>query len=138
MTTKSDTANKTAASGPKTSWNGALPLETIAEESRASFNSMVEASTIAAKGYGAVGSAWFDFAKEAMAAQAGAAEALMGARSWAELTDAQTGAAKGAFERTMAAGNRIADVTVKTTGDAMEPIRARAEDLVERYGKPAV
>ena len=138
MTTKSDTANKTSASGPKTSWNGALPLETIAEESRASFDSMVEASTIAAKGYGAVGSAWFDFAKEAMAAQAGAAEALMGARSWAELTDAQTGAAKGAFERTMAAGNRIADMTVKTTGDAMEPIRARSEDLVERYGKSAV
>ena len=138
MTTKSDTASKAAASGPKTLWNGALPFETIAEESRASFDSVVEASTIAAKGYSAIGSAWFDFAKEAMAAQAGAAEALTSARSWAELTDAQTGAAKGAFERTMAAGNRIADMTVKSAGDAMEPIRARAEDLVERYGKPAV
>ena len=138
MTTKSDTASKASASGPKTSWNGALPFETITEESRASFDSVVEASTIAAKGYGAIGSAWFDFAKEAMAAQAGAAEALMSARNWAELTEAQSGASKGAFERTMAAGNRIADVTVKTAGDAMEPIRARAEDLVERYGKPIV
>lgn len=138
MTTKSDTASKTAASGPETLSNGALPFETIAEESRASFDSVVEASTIAAKGYSAIGSAWFDFAKEAMAAQASAAEALTSARSWAELTDAQTGAAKGAFERTMAAGNRIADMTVKSAGDAMEPIRARAEDLVERYGKPAV
>ena len=73
-----------------------------------------------------------------MAAQAGAAEALMGVRSWAELTDAQTAQAKGTFERTMAASNRIADMTVKTAGDAMEPIRARAEDLVERYGKAAV
>ena len=136
MTTKSDTASKTAASGPKTPWNGALPLETIAEDSRASFDSMVEASTIAAKGYGAIGTAWFDFAKEAMAAQAGAAEAIMGARSWAELTDAQTVQAKGAFERSMAAGNRIADMTVKTTGEAMEPIRARTEDLVERYARP--
>ena len=137
MTTKSDTASKAASSGPKSPWNGALPFETIAEESRASFDSVVEASTIAAKGYGAIGTAWFDFAKEAMAAQAGAAEALMGARSWAELTEAQTGTAKGAFERTMAAGNRIADMTVKIAGDAMEPIRARADDLVERYGKPA-
>ena len=138
MTTKSDAASKAAASGHKTAWNGAMPFETIAEESRASFDSVVEASTIAAKGYGAIGSAWFDFAKEAMAAQVGAAEALMGARTWAELTDAQSGASKGAFERTMAAGNRIADMMVKTAGDAMEPIRARAEDLVERYGKPAV
>ena len=138
MTTKTDTASKAAAANSKTPWNGALPFETIAEESRASFDSVVEASTIAAKGYGAIGTAWFDFAKEAMAAQAGATEALMGARSWAELTDAQSGAAKGAFERTMAAGNRIADMTVKNAGDAMEPIRARAEDLVERYGKPAV
>ncbi len=138
MTTKSETASKATASGPKTPWNGALPFETIAEESRASFGSVVEASTIAAKGYGAIGNAWFDFAKEAMAAQAGVAEALMGARSWAELTEAQTGAAKGAFERTMTAGNRIADMTVKTAGDAMEPIRARAEDVVERYGKSAV
>jgi len=137
MTTKSDAANKAASSGPKTPWNGAMPFETIAEESRASFDSVVEASTIAAKGYGSIGSAWFDFAKEAMAAQASAAEALMGARSWAELTEAQTGTAKGAFERTMTAGNRIADMTVKTAGDSMEPIRARAEDLVERYGKPA-
>ena len=137
MTTKSDTTSKAGATGPKAPWNGALPFETIAEESRASFVSVVEASTIAAKGYGAIGSAWFDFAKEAMAAQAGAAEALMGARSWAELTDAQTVQAKSAFERTMAAGNRIADMTVKTAGDTMEPIRARAENLVERYGKPA-
>ena len=137
MTTKTHTTSKATASGPKTAWNGALPLETIAEESRASFDSMVQASTIAAQGYGAIGSAWFDFAKEAMAAQAGATEALMGARSWAELSDAQTVQAKGAFERTMAAGNRIADMTVKTAGDAMEPIRARAEDLVERYARPA-
>ena len=36
----------------------------------------------------------------------------------------------------MAAGQRINDMTVRTAGDAMEPIRARAEDLVERYGKP--
>jgi len=138
MTTKTDTASKATASGPKSPWNGALPFETIAEESRASFDSVIEASTIAVKGYGAIGSAWFDFAKEAMAAQAGAAEALMGARSWAEFTDTQTGHAKGAFERTMVAGNQIADMTVKTAGDAVEPIRARAENLVERYGKPAV
>ena len=134
MTTKSDTASKAAANS-KTAWNGAFSFDTMADEGRASLDSFVQASTIAAKGYGAIGSAWFDFAKEAMAAQTDAAEALMGARSWAELTDAQTGTAKGAFERTMAAGNRIADVTVKTTGDAIEPIRARAEDLVERYGK---
>ena len=138
MTAKTDTTSKSAANGTKSPWNGALPLETIAEESRASFDSMVQASTIAAKGYGAIGNAWFDFAKEAMAAQAGATEALMGARSWAELTDAQTVQAKGAFERTMAAGNRIADMTVKSAGDAMEPIRARTEDLVGRYGRPAV
>ena len=137
MTTKSDTTSKTAASGPKSPWNGTPSFEAIAEEGRASFVSVVEASTIAAKGYGAIGNAWFDFAKEAMAAQVGAAEAIMGARSWAELTDAQTVQAKGAFERSMAAGNRIADMTVKTGGEAMEPIRARTEDLVERYAKPA-
>ncbi len=136
MTAKTDAASKATANS-KTAWNGAFSFDTMADEGRASLDSFVQASTIAAKGYGAIGSAWFDFAKEAMAAQTDAAEALMGARSWAELTDAQTGTAKGAFERTMAAGNRIADVTVKTTGDAMEPIRARAEDLVERYGKPA-
>ncbi len=136
MTTKTDAASKAAANA-KTAWNGAFSFDTMADEGRASLDSFVQASTIAAKGYGAIGSAWFDFAKEAMAAQTDTAEALMGARSWAELTEAQTGAAKGAFERTMAAGNRIADVTVKSTGDAMEPIRARAEDLVERYGKPA-
>ena len=38
----------------------------------------------------------------------------------------------------MAAGNlHLADMTVKTAGEAMEPIRARTDDLVERYGKPA-
>ena len=137
MTSKSDTAAKAAAS-KTTPGNGTFSFETMAEEGRASLDSMVQATTIAARGYGAIGSAWFDFAREAMAAQAGAAEALMGARSWAELSEAQTGHAKGAFERTMAAGNRIADMTVKTAGEAMEPIRARAEDLVERYGKPAI
>ncbi len=135
MTTKTDTASKATANA-KTPWNGAFSFDTMADEGRASLDSLVQASTVASKGYGAIGSAWFDFAKEAMAAQADAAEALMGARSWAELTEAQTGAAKGSFERTMAAGNRIADMSVKTAGDAMEPIRARAEDLVERYGKP--
>ena len=64
MTTKSDTADK-AAPGPKTSWNGAFSPEIIAQEGRASLDSVVEASTIAIKGYGAIGGAWFDFAKEA-------------------------------------------------------------------------
>ena len=136
MTTKSDTTSKAAANGPKTPWNGAPSFETIAQEGRASFDSVVEATSIATKGYGAIGGAWFDFAKEAMAAQAGAAKALMGARSWSELTDLQSGQAKTAFERTMAAGQRINDMTVRTAGDAMGPIRARGEDLVERYGKP--
>ena len=77
MTTKSDTTSKAAANGPKTPWNGAPSFETIAQEGRASFDSVVEATSIATKGYGAIGGAWFDFAKEAMAAQAGAAEALM-------------------------------------------------------------
>ncbi len=138
MTTKSDTTSKAGASGPKSPWNGASALETIADESRANFDSVAAASAIAAQGYGAIGSAWFDFAKEAMAAQAGAAEALMGARSWAELSEAQAGQAKDALDRTMAAGNRIADMTVKTTGEAMAPIRARAEELAQRYGTPAV
>ena len=137
MTTKTDTAGK-AAPGRKTPWNDSLSFETIAQESRANLDSVVEASTIVAKGYGAIGSAWLDFATETMAAQTGAAEALMGARSWTELTDAQAGHAKSAFERTVAAGNRIADMTVKTSGEAMEPIRTRAEDLVERYGRPAL
>ena len=137
MTAKTDTTSKTAANGAKTPWNGAFSFDSMADEGRASLDSFVQASTIATKGYGAIGSAWLDFAKEAMAAQVGAAEAIMGARSWTELTDAQTAQTKGAFERTMAAGNRIADMTVKTTGDAMQPIRARTEDLVERYGKPA-
>ncbi|MDE0049209.1 MAG: phasin family protein [Rhodospirillales bacterium] len=138
MTVKTDAASKAAAADPKTPWNGEFSFDTMADEGRASLQSFVQASTIAAKGYGAIGNAWFDFAKETMAAQAGAAEAIMGARSWAELTDAQTVQAKGAFERTLAAGNRIADMTVKTTGEAMEPIRARTEDLVGRYAKPAV
>ena len=33
MTTKSDTTSKAGATGPKAPWNGALPFETIAEES---------------------------------------------------------------------------------------------------------
>lgn len=138
MTSKASSTAKTAASATSTPWNGAFSFETMAQEGRASLDSMVEATTIATKGYGAIGSAWFDFAKEAMATQTGVAEALMGARSWTELSEAQAGHARGAFARTMAAGNRIADMTVKTTGEAMEPIRARAEDLVERYGKPAI
>ena len=138
MTAKTDTASKAAAANPKTPWNGAFSFDTMTDEGRASFQSFVQASTIAAKGYGAIGNAWFDFAKETMAAQACAAEAIMGARSWSELTDAQTVQAKGAFERTLAASNHIADMTVKTTGEAMEPIRARTEDLVGRYAKPAV
>ena len=110
----------------------------MADEGRASLDSFVQASTIAAKGYGAIGSAWFGFAKEAMAAQTDAAEALMGARSWTELTEAPDPALRRApSSARWLRGNRIADMTVKTTGDAMEPIRARAEDLVERYGKPA-
>ena len=136
MTAKTDTTSK--AADPKTPWNGEFSFDTMADEGRASFQSFVQASTIAAKGYGAIGNAGFDFAKETMAAQAGAAEAIMGARSWSELTDAQTVQAKGTFERTLAAGNHIADMTVKTTGEAMEPIRARTEDLGGRYAKPAV
>ncbi len=138
MTTKSKTTGETAANGGRDRWNGAPSYETIAAEGRENFDSFVEASTIATKGYGAISDAWFAFAKGAMEAHVEASKALMGARSWTELTDAQAGHAKTSFERTVTAGNRIVEMSVKTAGDAVEPIRARAETLVERYAKPAL
>ena len=135
---KSKTTGETAANGGRDRWNGAPSFETIAAESRENFDSFVAASTIATRGCGTIGNAWLAFAKDALEAHVEATRALMGARSWAELTDAQAGHAKTSFERTVTAGNRIVEMTAKTAGDAVEPIRARAESLVERYARPAL
>ena len=69
MATKSDTTSKGAANGTKTPWNGAFSFDSMADEGRASLDSMVKASAIAAKGYGEIGNAFIDvFEEEPLAA----------------------------------------------------------------------
>jgi phasin family protein len=137
MTTKSKNTNETMANGWTNGWNGKAPFEAMAAEGRETFESFVKASTIATQGYGAIAEAWLSLAKGAMEANAEATKALMGARNWSDLTDAQTDHMKTSFDRTVAESGRIGEMAVKTSNEAIAPIRARFETAVERFTKQA-
>lgn len=118
--------------------NGAkVPFDAVAAAGRQNFESLVTASNIMTKGYGDIGRAWFEFAKLSMEQGAETAKAVMGAKSIDEVMALQTGFAKTSLDRYVSESNRLAEMSIKTTSEAMAPLTESVESAVGKFSKAA-
>ena len=90
-----------------------------------------------ARGFGKVNQAWFEFAQSALARNGTAAEAILSAKNAANAMELQADWARSAFDNYVSESSRISEMAVKTANEAITPIRARVDGVVEKYSRSA-
>jgi phasin family protein len=103
---------------------------------RANLDAVIQANTVAAKGFEEISRAWFAFAQGTVEQSVSATKALMSAKSLREVVDLQNDYAKATFDSFLAEGARLSEMGVKVTNEAIAPLSARVNATVEKFAKP--
>lgn len=98
---------------------------------------MMTASTILAKGYENIAKAWLGFCQEVATTGASTTKQLIGAKTLREAVDLQADFAKTSFDRMVAEGTKVSEMSLKVANEAIEPINQRVNVAVEKFLKPA-
>lgn len=96
----------------------------------------IKASTILAKGAEDLSKAYFAIAQDAAATNSEAAQALLAAKSLQEIVDLQSEFARKAFDKSVAEGTKISELSLKIANEAFGPIQVQLSTAVEKAMKP--
>lgn len=119
----------------KMSENAFKAYEEFSALSKDNFDAYVAAATIAAKGAETIGKSVAQFAKESMETSAQNAMALLGSKTLREAADLNADFAKQSFDKLVAEGTRLSEMSIKASSEALEPIGARVNATVEKLFK---
>ena len=118
-------------------WDANGSFEKLADAGRGNMEAFVAATSIAAQGFGDVNQAWFAFAKRAFERNGVAAEAIFAVKNSADAAELQADWARSAFDNYVSESSKITEMAVKTANDAIAPIRARVDGVVETFAENA-
>ncbi|MEQ8964272.1 MAG: phasin family protein [Azospirillaceae bacterium] len=108
----------------------------VADFHKANVDAVMAASTTWAKGFEAMGRAWFDYTRSSMEQSVGVAKAMMTAKTLKEVVDLQSDFAKTSLDGLLAETTKLQDTTMKTANEAITPLSERVNVAVEKMGKP--
>lgn len=109
----------------------------FANVGRENVEAFVKASTIWAKGTEEIGKSVAALTQAQVEASLATTKALFGVTSLKQALELQNEAAKTSFDKLMAEGNKITELSMKVANEAIEPIQARVTVAVEKIMKPA-
>ena len=118
-------------------WDANESFEKLADAGRENMEAFAAATGIAAQAFGEVNQAWFAFAKTALERNGAAAEAIFSAKNAADAVELQADWARNAFENYVSESGKISEMAMKATNDAIAPIRARVDGMVEKIAENA-
>lgn len=110
--------------------------EELSKFQKDNYDAYLAASTIFAKGAENVGKAWMSLTQEALENAAQTAKALLGAKTLREAVDLQSDFAKSNFDKLVAEGTKLSELSVKVANEAFAPLNARVNVAVEKMLKP--
>jgi phasin family protein len=120
----------------KFSANAFKAYEDLSAFSKGNYDAYVTASTIMAKGAETIGKTVMQYTKESLETGAQTAMALLGTKTLREAVDLNTDFAKQSFDKMVAEGTKLSEMTIKVSNEAFEPISARFNVAVEKMLKP--
>jgi len=120
----------------KASANALKTYEDLSKFSKENLDAYVTAGTTVAKGLETIGKAWVAFTQETFEASAQVAKALLSAKTLREAVDVQTDFAKTTFDKLVAEGTKVSEISVKVANEAVEPLNARLNATIEKFLKP--
>lgn len=104
--------------------------------SKENVDAVVKSGTVFAKGFEDIAKAFMSLAQQNLEASVGAAKAVMGCTTLRQVVDLQTETAKSQFDKMVAEGNKLSEMSLKVANEALEPIQARVNLAVEKFVKP--
>ena len=111
-------------------------FDEAASFAKESMDASFASAAIATKGFDALADEFVAYGKKAAEASFANVKALSGIKTVQDFLEVQTGFARAAFDMAFAGATKMAELTVKTANEAVEPIQARVAKTVEKYGKP--
>jgi phasin family protein len=120
----------------KASVNAFKTYEEMSKFQKDNYEAYMAASTIFAQGVEHISKAWVAFTQQNMENAAQTAKALLGAKTLREAVDVQSDWAKTSFDKFVAEGTKLSELSVKVANEAYAPINARFNVAVEKMLKP--
>ncbi len=111
--------------------------EELSAFSKDNFDACIAATTIAAKGAESISKTVARITKDQLESGAQTAMALLGSKTLREAVDLNADFAKQSFDKLVAEGTRLSEMSIKVTSEAFEPIGNRVNVAVEKLFKPA-
>lgn len=110
--------------------------EELSKFQRENYEAYMAASAIFAKGIETIGKTWASYTQEHMENVAQTAKALLAAKTLREAADLQNDWAKASFDKLVAEGTKVSELSVKVANEAFQPLNARMNVAVEKLFKP--
>jgi phasin family protein len=103
---------------------------------QANAEALFRSGSIVAKGAEEMGKEVIAFTQASLESGVATGKAMMSVKTLRELVDLQTEYARNSFGGMVAESTRLSEMSVKVANEALEPIGARVNAAVEKFGKP--
>ncbi len=111
-------------------------FEQIADFNKGNLEAVFAAGQAAAKAFEAISQEFAVLNQSVFETSLANAKALMACKTVQEAVELQTEQARAGFDKAVAQGSKLGEITAKATGDAIKPINARVNEAVETFAKP--
>ena len=105
--------------------------------SKGNVEAVVKAGSIYARGLEDLGKTMMAMSQSQLEASVAAAKAVLGCTSLRQMVDLQTDLARTNFDKFVADGSKLSEISLKVANETLEPIQARVNVAVEKLIKPA-
>lgn len=102
-----------------------------------SVDAFTKAGNVWAKGFEAVGKAYFDFAQNSAQESVEVAKSIMAAKTITDVVDVQSAFAKSSFDKAVAESTSLSEMSMKIANEATAPIQAQFNAAAEKLAKSA-
>ncbi len=104
---------------------------------RENVEAIVASSTVVARGVQDISKSFVLLAQESIDDQVAASKALIGAKTLREVVDLSSQYAKSNFDKLVAEGNKLSQISAKLAEEAMAPLSVRVSATMDRITKTA-
>ena len=121
----------------KTPFEPAVLGQRLGELGSANVEAVARAGAILAKGIEEMGQSVLALGQRHLESSLNLAKAAIGTTTLRQLVDLQAGYAKDSFDRLVAEGSKLQEISLKTADAALQPLKARMAATIDSFGAKA-
>ncbi|MGD9650243.1 MAG: phasin family protein [Dongiaceae bacterium] len=108
----------------------------FASLSKENLDAMVASAQLSARGAEEIYAAMWSWAQSSLESTVSTAKGMMDCKNIQDVVDLQSSYMRHFMDNCMAEGQRLAEMSLQVTNEAIEPVKARANDTLQKILKP--